>query len=429
MTVWTRTVLAAALIFCTNAAQAAERPAAVKKGPSEAETKAAEPAAAKQGVGGRALVRCKTSVTGQASDCVALRETPKGMGFADAVISLAPRYVIAPATRDGKPVEGEVLLSGDWYDFDKEPDWLKRPSADDMFTAWPTEAWKRGQSGEAVISCLVSLQGALFDCWVRSESPPGSHFGDAAIALTPQFLMKPASKQGRPVLSAVNIPIRFILPGGGGGIQSGMRRMANAAMTWLEAPSYADVAAAYPQKARTAKVGGRATLGCSFTAEGRINQCHTVSETPTGLGFAAAAKELAKRFRAQNTMADGKSVKGMGLQLPVVFDPVMLSEAPPVIGKPSWTRTPDLAQTQAAFAKVTGLKGPARVLMRCIVQPGGTVGQCQVESETPSGHGLNEAALAMAPGFLLTTWSAEGLPTVGGAVRIPIRYELAPETP
>jgi hypothetical protein len=37
--------------------------------------------------------------------------------------------------------------------------------------------------------------------------------------------------------------------------------------------------------------------------------------------------------------------------------------------------------------------------------------------------GIGQAALALAPTFRLSTWTAEGLPVVGGAINIPLRYE------
>ena len=57
------------------------------------------------------------------------------------------------------------------------------------------------------------------------------------------------------------------------------------------------------------------------------------------------------------------------------------------------------------------------------VQAGGGVGDCKVVSEDPGGVGLGDAAMALTGAFRLTTWTTEGLPTVGGRVRIPLRYE------
>ncbi len=82
---------------------------------------------------------------------------------------------------------------------DVRPDWLKRPDAADVLAVWPSAAWIKGLGGRAVISCRVTLQGALADCSVNREEPVGAGFGAAAIALSPQFLMKPGIRDGKPV--------------------------------------------------------------------------------------------------------------------------------------------------------------------------------------------------------------------------------------
>jgi hypothetical protein len=51
-----------------------------------------------------------------------------------------------------------------------------------------------------------------------------------------------------------------------------------------------------------------------------------------------------------------------------------------------------------------------------------------VTSEEPAEFGFGQAALALAPHFRLSVWTEQGLPTVGGRVTLPIRYQLPPET-
>jgi protein TonB len=118
------------------------------------------------------------------------------------------------------------------------------------------------------------------------------------------------------------------------------------------------------------------------------------------------------------------------VQLPVVFDPAMLTDAPPIIGKAQWAGLPTTEELDVAFGKGSR-PGTSRVVIACVVQQGGLVDSCSVEREDPAGAGLGKAALTLAPHFRLTTWTTEGLPTVGGRVRIPIRYEggAAKDTP
>ena len=373
--------------------------------------------------GGYAAMRCKVTADARIADCRLVQETPTGGGFGRALLSLAPEYrVKSPA--EGGPAPGSEIVEP-FYGLrsDKPVDWRRKPTEKDLLLVWPKAAWAKGIGGKALIHCLVSTQGALYDCIVASESPAGENFGSAGIALTPQFLMSPATLSGKPVISMVSIPLFFTAMPGMSGSPLGSKQSVAQAMAWPEAPSYAEVAAAYPKKARATGVGGRATVSCSFNREGRLAFCNTVNEEPKGQGFGEAAKLLTKRFRAFTATSSGASITSAGLQLLFVFDPAMLTNANPVIGKAQWAGLPSAEETRAAFGKVETGHGTVRVTLACLVQQGGGVSDCKVTREEPAGIGVGPAALAMAPRFRLTTWTSEGLPTVGGTVNIPLRYE------
>lgn len=317
---------------------------------------------------------------------------------------------------------------------DVPADWLRRPTPSQLMAVFPTKALEKGLDGEATISCKISPQGALFDCVVVSEEPAGVGFGQAAIALTPQFLMKPAMKDGKPVVSGVRIPISFqglgtptgsLLPGG----RDLMTRRFLGRPLWAEAPSHAETAAAYPEKAAAEGLGGSATIRCALTEYGRLRACTTLSETPRGYGFAKAARSLSERF-VLAPAPDDVELRGVETQYMVTFAPEMLDPDRRVIGKPQWTQLPSsgsVADGYPAAARAKGISG-ARVVLHCVVGTGGTVQDCQVTSEEPAEFGFGQAALALAPHFRLSVWTEQGLPTVGGRVTLPIRYQLPPET-
>jgi TonB family protein len=300
-----------------------------------------------------------------------------------------------------------------------EPDWLKRPTPDMLSAVWP----KGAGNGRAIISCKVSTQGTLFDCKVDSEAPEGRGFGAAAIAMTPQLLMRPARHNGQPVVGNVRIPLNFKLPAGSGPPDSfGARPVVRPSMAWKRSPTYAEVAAAYPEKARSAGVGGLATLQCGFTSTGVLGYCETLREEPKGYGFGAAAKNLSKLFQAYPS-PPGQRLQGAVVQLPVAFDPAMLKGGVPVVGKPNWSGVPSAEDIAGAYPKAPPGVETLRTRLACRVEQEGYVSGCRVESEDPPGNGFGPAALALAPRFRLGTWTMEGLPVVGGTVNIPLRYD------
>jgi TonB family protein len=420
---------AALLALLAAPASAADTPAQIAKGaavPAYRAMFAAHPELRTQPA--EAAVRCKVSAAGAVSGCTLQRAYPPNAPLGPALLAAAPSIPVQPATRRGEPTDSEIFIDLDRLPADKPADWARKPTAADLLAVWPKHALRNGVSGEATLSCLVNPQGALFECLVKSERPAGESFGAAALALTPQFLMKPATRGGQPVVSEVGIPINFQTSGGGREPPPGGRKTVDAGMTWARAPSLAEVAAAYPARAQARKVGGRAILFCNFTREGRLQTCSTIAEEPRGDGFAAAARKLTKDFQAFTQTADGKGLGGASVQLPVSFDPKMLEPAGQVTGAPKWAGLPSAADVTAAFADVPKGIGTVRVVLTCTVQQGGWMDGCVVKSESPAGKGLGPAALALAKKVRVITWTDEGLPVVGGHVDIPIRYESgAPE--
>ena len=66
----------------------------------------------------------------------------------------------------------------------------------------------------------------------------------------------------------------------------------------------------------------------------------------------------------------------------------------------------------------------ARVVMECQVVAEGALSGCVTQTETPSGLGYGDAAIRLSSAFRLSVWTDEGLPSIGGKVRVPIRFDL-----
>jgi TonB family protein len=91
------------------------------------------------------------------------------------------------------------------------PDWMKMPSANDITRVYPWDAQRLGITGTAVLECVANEYGYLADCVVRSETPEGRGFGNAALETTAYMRMRPATKYGVPVRASVVIPLNFTL--------------------------------------------------------------------------------------------------------------------------------------------------------------------------------------------------------------------------
>ena len=191
---------------------------------------------------------------------------------------------------------------------------------------------------------------------------------------------------------------------------------AASAQQWVEAPSVADVAAAYPTKARDAGVGGAVNLTCTLNRDGRPRDCYALGEKPSGMGFGAAAKKLAEKLQAQG-------LGGQEVRVPVTFDPQVI-KGEPTVHAPAWAALPSAEDFQASFPKTANGVNDVRVTLVCAVAAGGTLSGCGVDREEPAGQGYGAAALALAPKIRVSPWSLEGEATVGAKVRVPLHYQL-----
>ncbi len=315
---------------------------------------------------------------------------------------------------------------------DRPPDWLKKPTPEMLRALYPTKAVRKAANGKATISCTITVQGALRACTVVSESPADMGFGGAALALAPQLLFKPALQNGKPVEATVSIPINW----------KGMESLSAAMpasqsdkvytnLPWKRAPTAADLLAVYPAKAKEERIGGLAIIDCKIGKEGALSHCTTVREAPANKGFGAAAKKLAPLFVTPVETSDGGTAAGSRAHVSVAFATDALDSARPAIGKPKWVGVPqvnDMAAVIPEAAKKANVY-KARVVLECGVVADGAVDQCQVVSQDPAGLSYGDAAVALSKFFRLAVWTEEGLPVVGGRVRIPLRFDAEPPQP
>jgi TonB family protein len=422
----------ASSLVAFGAAQAADLNDPVwDRAPGQDDWAKAYPAhAAQAGISGAVKMKCAATADGMLSGCAVIQEAPTGEGFGAAALSLATGMALKPAGENGQPVAGRNLIVPVRFEAAMlqhpgtivgQPDWLKRPSGEDLAQFYPPNV--HNTEAHAIMECVVSTRGLLDKCQVTKEDPAGSGAGAAALAMSATFLMRPMTVDGLPVGGAqVVIPIGFIGQSSGGGTVKVVR-----VAPWMATPTLAQMSAVYPKGAMGKIASGHVVLRCDLRPTGMLGDCDTLTESPGDAGFREAAKDLIKDFRV---IEDAGVSKQGALKVDVPFDfrdPSQPSPRPEIYD-PAWMRSASFGYAAKVFpaeAAKAGLK-QGRAIVSCLVKHDGSLEDCGVVSEEPAGMGFGDAALKIAAVTAMNPWTAQGTPVEGGRIRLPIRL-VAPD--
>lgn len=197
---------------------------------------------------------------------------------------------------------------------------------------------------------------------------------------------------------------------------------------WKSKPTIVQLMRAYPEAPRLQRIGGRVEFECEVKADGALDACRMLSETPTGMGFGEAALELSRTMALHPKDRDGADVAGRVIRVPIRWSP---PPAPPegqlVDAKNfTWSRLPtgvDIARVYPAEAQAENVEG--RAVAHCKVAMDGRLTGCAVVSEEPYGYGLGEAVLMLSTVFQVERKTKDG-PSIPpeSVVRLPIRFVL-----
>ncbi len=310
-----------------------------------------------------------------------------------------------------------------------KPRWVSIPSQEEFSRVFPVEAARHNIGGKAVIHCKVNATGILSDCSVRKEEPEGFGFAEAALALTPNFLLAPKLSDGKPLFDGeIVIPIIFSEPGP---FFSGTTLRVCLILPWITAPTDEEILQSYPPAARSSERNGAVVERCRISSEGALTDCQVRARNAPDDHFETAAKMLITRFRAETSMA-GKSLVGERVDLSIGFnlsrlraqdqkrDPVYVNQSQIVS---NFTASEGLDAFPKAALKAGVTSGTATLVCRSTQD--GRLEACGVGPD-PDKFGFGEAALSLTRKVRISLWSPAGESLVGKWVRLQMTLSAAP---
>jgi TonB family protein len=386
------------------------------------------------GVGGKVRLSCFLGHDGKVRDCGVKEEIPADKGFAAAALSLAAGFELAPPIRGGQPVSDARVTIPVVFKPPANlarPNWRRIPNGNEMRAVYPAEPLRRGQGGKAIIECLVGANGALGACRLVNETPTGQGFGDAALALTPSFLMSPMTVDGQPVEGGV-VRIPIIFNSDGPQMVEEQNKRLYRTMIWDQQPSRAEIADAFHAGTGGKGPGEEATvvMRCHLGADGELVGCAPLNVAGS-TRYGAAVNRLIGRFRARLDPTTGPKRHDM---VDVAFHlwPGTPTDAAAAALPPLETvemtilngpTEADLALPEPA--RTSGLTS-AWAEVECAVATTGRLGDCHTVTEQAPGLQVDTATMRVAEKVRIATWNSLGEPTTGRHVRL--RLELKAQT-
>jgi len=172
------------------------------------------------------------------------------------------------------------------------PRWSVPPQA--SVDDFPEAALQADASGAAVIACDATPDGSPVNCEVRSETPPGMGFGQAALGIVQRgrVIASDDGADAAPRRFAVRVP--FNLSPEPPPTETAAT-FANVEARWLTPPR--PTASDYPQRAVDRGLSGGAAVRCEVALSGKPTNCAVVAEVPPGSGFGEAAVKIVRRGR------------------------------------------------------------------------------------------------------------------------------------
>lgn len=173
----------------------------------------------------------------------------------------------------------------------------------DLLSFYPVVARTAGISGEPVLICTSTRQGALKDCQLQSETPAGQGFGEAALRLAEHS--QPNTKAKVNELKGTIIRVKFTADPPA--ISPDLTRPITVVTNpdWIRPP---ELKRFFPRNATSSS--GRVRLHCDVAVNTTVKNCQIIDENPAGQGFGEAALKASKAFRLSPKKVNGEPQEG-----------------------------------------------------------------------------------------------------------------------
>lgn len=160
------------------------------------------------------------------------------------------------------------------------PGWSRAPKPEDLTRAYPVEAARVSLAGSAVLECTVGPTGELTACVASEETPAGSGFGEASLAVASKFQMPTKAPSGASTVGrTVRFPIQWMGPVQG------------------QAPPVV----VFDDSGRRGSVG----FNCRVRDERSLDNCVVVDVKPRGTSVLSVAAEAIQRTKAPTSARAG----------------------------------------------------------------------------------------------------------------------------
>lgn len=325
------------------------------------------------------------------------------------------------------------------------PDWAETPDPERLSRSYPPVALNLALQGKVFLHCRVAIPtGVLQRCSVAEETPKGVGFGEAALAMSRDFQMRPPLAPGDPDPDdTVRIPITFKLPEvpkpaplepdparlalalrvvDALGTTEALKRRTEADIGQMTALPQRGVEKGTLDAVATALRGGAPQLlagwrqGMAGVLATRMSARQLAAvvgfaETPQGEAYLSSLVRLASDRQAVNREAQrrARAATREAFCARAACETKPSGEAPgwsdddppePII---VWDRRPTPDELHRAWPLARSMALTGVVATDCVMGVQGTPEECRVVAESPAGLGAGAAALSLSDRYRLPT--------------------------